>query len=135
MPKREGERVRRTPKDEPISRGTMMPVRVPNADPSWHPLVKNWYKSLKTSGISKYYQNSDWATAQLIAHELSIQFETKRHSAEMMATLFSAMKSLGTTEGDRRSMRIELDQMKDGEEEKSAKVVAMDAYKNIAKAN
>jgi len=46
-------------------------VRIPAANKDWHPIAKRFYNSLKTSGQSDFYQNSDWAFAYSVADDLS----------------------------------------------------------------
>jgi hypothetical protein len=77
----------------------------------WHPMAVDWYKSLSESGIREFYERSDWATAMIVAEELTHYFNspTGRRSAQMLTALFSMMTSLGATEGDRRRMRVELE--------------------------
>jgi hypothetical protein len=77
-------------------------------------MAVEWYESLSDSGIAAFYERSDWATAMIVAEELTHYFNTStsRRSAQMLTALFSMMTSLGATEGDRRRMRIELEKPK-----------------------
>jgi hypothetical protein len=96
----------------------------------WHPMAVEWYESLSESGIAAFYERSDWATAMIVAEELTHYFNssTGRRSAQMLTALFSMMTSLGATEGDRRRMRIELEKPKPTVA--SASVTAIDSYKS-----
>jgi hypothetical protein len=100
-------------------------VRVPAADRDWHPIAKRWYKSLKTSGQSAYYEPSDWATAQYVADLMSRLLSKETPSAEMVKAITPLMTSLVTTEGERRRVRLEIERGDAG----PAEVTAMDAYR------
>jgi len=93
-------------------------------------MAKDWYGSLSDSGIAAFYERSDWATAMIVAEELTHYFNTStsRRSAQMLTALFAMMTSLGATEGDRRRMRIELEKPK--EQTASASITAIDSYKS-----
>ncbi len=96
----------------------------------WHEMAIDWYESLSESGIREFYERSDWATAMIVAEELTNYFNTStsRRSAQMLTALFSMMTSLGATEGDRRRMRIELEKPKT--EIASVGVTALAGYKS-----
>lgn len=115
LPKRDSERTRRNkPENEggvSLAKGTAYGGDPFPAKDYWHPMAVEWYESLSDSGIAAFYERSDWATAMIVAEELSHYFNTStsRRSAQMLTALFSMMTSLGATEGDRRRMRIELE--------------------------
>lgn len=96
---------------------------------TWHPMAKQWYNSLKKSGIADYFELSDWATAVVVAEELSNYLKTDpmRRNGQMLTTLLTTMTSLGATEGERRRMRIELEAPK--LQEVPASVTAINNYK------
>lgn len=133
LPKRTQERSRQDrPSDDriPMAKGTAQ-----GGDPfpikeHWHPMATEWYQSLSDSGIAAFYERSDWATAMIVAEELTHYFNTStsRRSAQMLTALFSMMTSLGATEGDRRRMRIELEKPKPAIA--SASVTAIGDYKS-----
>lgn len=129
-PKRDAERART---NEPASgaarHGELRPVNIPNADrKNWHPRAISWYESLKTSGQSDYFQDSDWATAKIVCDYLTQWYERPR--AMDMANIMGLMAQLGTTEGSRRQiLRVELDQPV--VEEKSAQLVAIESYRDV----
>lgn len=138
IPKRSEARTRANkPENEggiPLSKGIARGGKPPAAKSHWHPLAKAWFKSLKDSGMADYYEASDWAMATLIAEELTAYYADAakpggKRSAMMLATIFSAMESLGVTEGERRRMRIELEKPK--EPETPAELIAIDGYKNM----
>jgi hypothetical protein len=51
--------------------GERKPVRIPAADPNWHPIAKRMYNSYRSSGQSDLWQNSDWAFAYSLCDDLS----------------------------------------------------------------
>lgn len=127
--KKEAERRR---SQDPISgkarHGELRPVKIPNGKSDWHPRAKAWYNSLKTSGQSDYFQDSDWAKALIVADLITYCYENKHHRMAMMwSEITSMMASLGTSEGDRRQvMRVELEFP--AEEELSEAEEAQDMY-------
>jgi hypothetical protein len=129
MPKRSEERTRRNkPENEggiALSKGVAKPVRVPAVDSNWHPRAKAWYRALKSSGMADYYQNSDYETARILCDALTEYY--KRPTAMMLATILQGMTALGTTEGERRRMRIELEAPK--EATTPASVTALNSYR------
>lgn len=129
VPKRSEERTRRNkPENEggvPLSKGERVPYKVPPVDSSWHPRAKQWYRSLSRSGMREYYELSDYEMARLLCDALTEYY--KRPTAMMLATILQGMTSLGVTEGERRRMRIELEQPK--EAETSASIVALETYR------
>lgn len=60
-----------------------------------------------------YFQDSDWAYLFSLCDDLSSLKKTRddggRVNGQILATIYSAFSSLGFTEGDRRRMRIELE--------------------------
>lgn len=132
IPNREADlsrpRERRGPHVVPVTKGTMLPTEVPEPDPDWHPISTMLWEGLVTSGQREFYQNSDWAYAWHICEELSIYKRQTRRSAQMLASIMSAMGSLLVTEGDRRRVRIELTEPAPVEDE--ATVAVMDNYRS-----
>ena len=107
-------------------------VPVPAADSSWHPQAAEWYRSLRRSGQSRYFEPSDWQYAQVLAHMLSAQLSSSRPSAQMMKALFDAMEELGSTESSRRRMRIEVERQREGgttDEVQAAEVAILAQYR------
>ena len=129
MPKRSEERTRRNkPENEggiPLSKGERVPFKVPPVDKDWHPRAKQWYRSLARSGMRDYYELSDYEMARLLCDALTEYY--KRPTAMMLATILQGMTSLGVTEGERRRMRIELEDPK--ENETPASVTAISNYR------
>ena len=83
-------------------------VSIPHADPTWHPIARRLWDSMKTSGQASFYEPSDWAFAYSIMDDLSYYKNANKRSGQMMASLYSAMTALLLTEGDRRRVAIEL---------------------------
>jgi len=119
-----------------VTKGELRPVHIPRADRTWHPIAKRFYNSLKTSGQSDFYQDSDWALAYSIADDLSYYKnplinrdgeEYHKRSGQMLQTIYSAMTNLLVTEGDRRRVRIELSAPV--EEGDSAAILAIADYR------
>lgn len=82
----------------------------PDADETWHAVATRWFDSLKTSGQSAFYEDSDWATAYLIAESMSRELHTgEPPTGAALAAWLKAMASLMVTEGDRRRARLELE--------------------------
>ncbi|WP_257162376.1 phage terminase small subunit [Corynebacterium cystitidis] len=107
-------------------------VKAPNVKPKWHPLMKDWYRSLKESGQSQFYQPSDWRTAQLICHIMSEALNGEEPiKASLLAQFNSVATDLMTTEGARRRLRLEL-QNPDvvGGDDGAATVSIMEMYRD-----
>lgn len=169
IPRRENElqrpRSRKSKDAAPVTHGVMQPVRIPAADRDWHPIAKRLYNSLKTSGQSDFYQNSDWAMAWSLCDDLSRykkqedqadalnaavvqwyemtgdereeagldrkkppRFGGKGGSAMKLNAILDALGSLMVTEGDRRRLRLELQQP--APEQTPASVTAIADYKS-----
>jgi hypothetical protein len=137
IPKRSEERRRRNKPETPIDKVQAVgPVTIPSANPKWHPVAKRIYESLESSGQSKFYESSDWATAYLLAESLSRDLEpqfitiaekktvTKAGTVTVedkplmlrlplkgasLAAYLKGFAALGVTEGDRRRIGIEID--------------------------
>jgi hypothetical protein len=120
-------RERRGGQVAPVTKGVARGVRIPHADSEWHPIARKLWDSLKTSGQSDFYQNSDWAFAYSVCDDLSYYKKAGQRSAVMLASINSAMERLLVTEGDRRRARIELDSPEEGPT--PASVTVLDDYK------
>lgn len=105
------------------------PGKLPRVSPGWHPLMKDWFRSLKESGQSQFYEASDWQTARLLAEIMSQELNSDEPvKASMLAEFNRAAASLMTTEGERRRLRVELQAPQDGHDD--GKVVSiMDRYR------
>jgi hypothetical protein len=80
----------------------------PAPDPSWDPIAKRWYESLKKSGQNQFYEASDIATAYFVADNVDAYQTGRARGAQMFAALTGAMSTLLSTEADRRRAGIEL---------------------------
>jgi hypothetical protein len=127
-PKRSGEKLGKPNgkqevirKDAPPS-GTRRRIPAPPPLPGWHPIAREWYRSLERSGQSIYYEPSDWMLAISTAESLSrylkprpvvsrdgevTYYEQPMTGAEM-AGILRAMGMLCVAESDRRRASIEL---------------------------
>lgn len=134
VPKRSDQRVRRN-KSEGLSvvksSGGRSKVKVPNVKPGWHPLMKDWYRSLKESGQAQFYQPSDWQTAQLVCHVMSEALNSGEPvKASLLAEFNAVAASLMTTEGARRRLRLELQSPgAAGDSDSDGTVSIMEAYR------
>ncbi|HVM07207.1 MAG TPA: hypothetical protein VM345_01990 [Acidimicrobiales bacterium] len=135
-PKRSDQRRRANKPEVPIDRvAAAAKVSIPAASKDWHPAAKRWYQSLRRSGQAAFYEESDWATAWVVAESMSrelnpqpivskdgdvVMVEQPPKGASLAAWL-KAMTALMVTEGDRRRLRLEL--VRQGAEEASDDVV------------
>lgn len=74
-----------------------------------HPLISDFYESLKASAQSQYYEESDWQFARITCHFLDQQIKAGRPSAQMYAAVNTALSNLLVSEGDRRRVRLEIE--------------------------
>lgn len=125
IPKRDAERRRTNKAERPTDRVRVFGrAKAPATPREWHPVARRLYDSLKTSGQSAFYEPSDWATAFLICESLSRDLKPvvifvsdegevttfeKPVSGQAMQAYLKGLAALGTTEGERRRMRIEID--------------------------
>lgn len=144
VPKRSDQRRRRNKEDTPITTAAgAVEVVVPKPNSKWHPIAKRWFLALAESGQSKFYEPSDWATAEMIAETMSRDLKPqvvgvnektgKTITASIpingarLSSYLKAMSSLLVTEGDRRRARVELRRPNpDGEEEEAGDVSWID---------
>lgn len=119
-----------------ITKGELRPVEIPEPDPDWHPISLMLWDGLIKSGQADFYQQSDWAFAYSICEDLSMYKkpltdrngeEYHKRSGQMLQTIYSAMERLLVTEGDRRRVRIELQEPQP--EENPASLVVLDGYR------
>ncbi|WP_197688731.1 hypothetical protein [Corynebacterium belfantii] len=106
-------------------------AKPPRVSPNWHPLMKDWFRSLKESGQSAFYEPSDWQTARLLAEVMSQELNSgEAVKASMLAEFNRAAAALLTTEGERRRLRVELQA---GESSAGDDVVVstMENYRNM----
>lgn len=143
IPRRESDLARpreRKGKDQvAVTKGQSRPVKIPRADPEWHPIAKMLWDGLKASGQSDFYEQSDWAFAYSLCEDLSLYKkplvnrdgeEYHKRSGQMLQTIYSAMERLLVTEGDRRRVRIELHEPEQDDEDASVTAIT-DAKKRL----
>ena len=141
-PKRQDQRRRRNKPDGPTlvsvpagaAVSSMKPKRqsLPRVSPSWHPLMKDWFRALKESDQSVFYQPSDWQTARLIAEIMSQELNSGEGvKASMLAEFNRAAASLMTTEGERRRLRVELSAGDPGKSEDVEASSVMAVYREM----
>ena len=109
-PKRNQDRVRRHRDGRNIEAVRHGRVAVPRGEADWNPHAKKWYGSLKRSAQSAFYEPSDWATAKIVAQEISDYFgldPNLRRPAQMTAIL-KGMDSVMSTHQSRLRSRVEV---------------------------
>jgi hypothetical protein len=113
IPKRIGDRLGNLTKADraAVTQVTMTgPVKVPPAGRHWHPLARDWYRSLAESGQSRYYEPSDWQAARLVAEQLTRLMKLPEPFVDSPAfrTIWATMNDLLTTEASRRRVKFEV---------------------------
>lgn len=130
VPKRSDQRRRvNRPEVDVVSAPGAAFVAVPEVNPAWHELAREWFESLKASGQAVFYEPSDWASARVWAEVLSRQLLAGRMSAPMLAAWSAGATELLTTEGARRRARIELAKASVDEDEE-ASVASLEFYRD-----
>lgn len=131
IPKRSDQRRRRNKAESEVDQapaGTS--GRGPDLGIDAHPLAADWYESLRRSGQSVYFEESDWAQARILTEALSrVLYSDKAPNGQFLASWFSAAGELLTTEGARRRMRLELQRDTSGDEDEDAAVSMLDEYR------
>lgn len=118
VPKRSEDRVRRNKPDVPIKIGQAQPAKRPPEDKHWHVTAKRMYRSLKSSGQTAFWQDSDWEYARFVMGEVSRMLNTagdKPLKAGHLAEVNKMMGELMMTEPARRRARVELQHVSEGE--------------------
>lgn len=117
------------------------------APADWHPIAIQIYESVRSSGQADFYQDSDWAILYSLCEDISyyktpskahavdkktgeIREYDKPRSGQMLQAIMSNLAALLLTEGERRRVRLELQNAP--EEKADLKVVAMDKYRDLA---
>ena len=130
VPKRSTERRRRN-KESEVETAPPLTDKVdqPAADPKWHPIAREWYESLATSGQAQFYEPSDWIFAKYVAEAMSrnLKAPKTKFSSVLFASVLSGMSDLLTTEAARRRVRLEIE--RSGAPEKPASVTAIAYYR------
>lgn len=138
IPQRSTERTRRNKTGEDgleIKKGVALPYEWVEPNPEWPEFLTDYFESFKESGMQAYFQQTDVAQLYMACEILSQQFNTGRPSAMMVAEAFKLLDGLGATEGERRRIKIELEEPGAGEVEEDAKVTHLaDARARLKKA-
>lgn len=148
--KRSSQRRRRNAPARPIvATAGAAEVPIPEAIEEWHPIAKDWYRSLAASGQARYYEPSDWALAVIVAESLSRdlapQFVGMTDDGEIirdelpikgtsLAAYLKAFNVLLVAEGDRRRLQIELQRPGGDDDPGPDKVAVLDAFRERATA-
>lgn len=103
-------------------------ARIPAASRDWHPLARDMYRSLKSSGQSAFFEPSDWQAARLAAEATSRMLKAERFSAVLLSAVDGMWSRLLMTEADRRRLRIELAKPK-ADDDAVAAVTALDGFR------
>jgi hypothetical protein len=85
------------------------------------------WRSAQESGQADFYQQSDIAILFSLCDDLSNYKLQARRSAQLLQTVMAGLGDLLLTEGQRRRVRIELDEPVTGA--KSASVTAIESYR------
>ncbi|RJQ79968.1 hypothetical protein D5S17_09355 [Pseudonocardiaceae bacterium YIM PH 21723] len=111
VPKRSHQRLRRNKDDVPAEKiSAIGVVPVPELGlPDPHPIIVDFYESLKASAQSKYYEPSDWAYARFTLHFADRLVKSGKPSSQMLAAINSALTDLLVSEGARRRVRLEVE--------------------------
>jgi len=143
VPKRSDQRRRRN-KTEPVAKAQGGGSKPPPASSKWHPVARRWFQSLKKSGQSRFYEDSDWATAYLLAESISrelkpqpigntedgdVIYASLPPKGASLAAWLKAMTSLLVTEGDRRRARLELAAAPEVDPAEEAAVADLGSYR------
>lgn len=104
------------------------------ADPAWQVSVQDLWESLGNSPMSQYYTPADWAfawiTCDILTEALTVRNQqTGMLNASMIAACMANLARLGTTEGDRRRIRMEIE----AEHELDPTIAILEDYKRAAR--
>lgn len=132
VPKRSSQQAGHNTKDEEPDRvAADGSVVTPEPDEGWHPIARDWFVSLGESGQAQFFEPSDWQYARYVAEAISRNLNAGRFSGQLFASVQSAMGELGSTEGARRRMKIEVERVT-GEQVDAAEVAVLDKYRQAA---
>lgn len=92
-----------------VPRMSPEPVKAPPLMFTTHPLAMEWYFSLSKSAQSQYFEESDWAAAQVVCMEMGRMLNAGKPSGQMFTAIWAAVGDLLSTEGQRRRLRFEID--------------------------
>jgi hypothetical protein len=130
-------RERKGSDEQAAKRGQLRPIAIDwQPDPTWSDFTLSIWNSASSSGMSDFYQDTDYAELFFICQELDRYSKPRvntttgelyyKQSPEMVKALLTGLSNLGFTEGDRRRIRVELDAPEP--EQRSASVTALHLY-------
>ena len=115
----------------PVTKGVALPTTWPDAPEEWCEIAKMAYESIQRSGQASFLQQSDVAMAYMLCENLDFyQTQTwstsgdRKRSPEMLKALLTGFSNILMTEGDRRRVKIELDEPSDPKAKASLTVLA-----------
>lgn len=120
IPKRSDQLIRRNIPEVPVQKISVIgAVEVPELDIEHaHPLVVDFYNSLKESGQARWYEPSDWQTARIAMYTLNEELNStyqdgsnKPISPMKLQVVNQMLSALMVTEGERRRARLEIDRV------------------------
>lgn len=123
-PKRSDELIRRNIPEVPVEKVTVIgPVPIPELNIERpHPLVVDFYESLKESAQNKYYEPSDWQTARIAMYALNEELHAtwqdgnpRPISPMKLQVVNQMLAALMVTEGERRRARLEIERNQTGD--------------------
>lgn len=104
-------------------------VKVPDPDPGWHPVAREWYEAVRDSGQALFFEPSDWAAARYICAAMTKNLNQEaRFSAQLFGTVWSAMNDMLTSEAARRKAKLQVQRVLDDQPEEE-KPTAMAKYR------
>jgi hypothetical protein len=93
------------------------PVVIPEPRSTWHAYAVEWYRDLRASAQTMYYEPSDWATALLVGDLLTMLHSgTVEPTGAFVAQIRGLMQDLLVTEAYRRRANVEIDRPKPAED-------------------
>ncbi len=139
--KRSDQRIRRNKEPEDALAVRKAPAKtvakLPRVKPGWETWTKNWFRSLKESGQSVFYEASDWQAAILLGDQIDAHLKLGKESgrpirASSFEALWAAMGDLLTTEGQRRRIKVELQREDTNTDPDAVAVVSvMEHYRDL----
>lgn len=112
----------------PLTKGMSIPCEPLAANPKWDHIALQTYESMTKSGMAQFFEASDWAMLYLLCDELShlrgVRETMGKTPAIIFQTVVNGLSALGMTEGERRRMRIELEEGKAEEADATLTVIS-----------
>ena len=114
---------------ENVSKGEMRAITWPRARKTWSDETKEIYDSVRKSGTTYWFQQSDVARLRFLCDEIDRYKKAGKQSAMMYTAIISEMSNLMLSESDRRKANIEL-QHPESTEEEDAQVAHIADYRD-----